>query len=1232
MTHVEADTELALRTSMVRSTVVPERLGPYRILRCVGSGGMGVVYEALDEERGARVALKTLPDVQPGALARFKKEYRSLADLTHYNLATLYELMAIDDTWFFTMEFVDGVSFLQYVWGTKALALPPDAAGISFDAETRLRAALRQLAVGASVLHTASLLHLDLKPANALVEASGRVVILDFGLVESLERGAAGEEQAGVLVGTPLYVSPEQVLGARPTPASDWYAVGTILFEALTGTTPFEGTALNVTLARTWGPAPSPGTRRAGLPPDLVDLCVRLLEQDPERRAGARDILAVCEGAPQSIRTGTLPASGRSLIGRENELATLRAWCDEPERPLCVFVKGASGVGKTALVRELLTEIETADTMVLRGRCYERESVPYKGFDALVDALCRKIDALPFAEQRALFDADIHHTARIFSVLEDLEVLPSIPAPIGGYLEPQTLRQRAFAGLKRVLRHLGERRKLVLFVDDLHWADADSAHLLCELVADPDPPNMLVLAAYRDDEDEYSPFLREVRGRQQAGTLPFTERELHIEPLVHDDAVRFARVCLGPGEKEERAADVAREAAGIPFFIDALARHGGPAKEQGESPAPSLDRVIDARLRKMPDDARRMLQVVAIAARPIEQALAFSAAQIRGDAHAVLAQLRSAQLLRTRGLRGTDIVEVYHDRIRQNVAASLPKTALTEIHGWLATSLEAGQRTPADVLAYHLREAGELRRASEYAERAAEQAATALAFERAAELYANAWSWGDPMTDHARELQIRRAQALFNAGRCGEAATIYLAASEGAAPLERRELRRLAAEAYLYGGHIDEGLAVARTLLDEVGLSYPRSPAWAAAKTVAQLVYLRWRGIDFTRQTETGLTSQEIFPTDLGWSLGKGLGNVLPLEGTYFLVRSLASALHLGEPKRIGRGLALVGGTVLAPWRIGARYIERAEKIGRETDDPYLAGLPRIMRALGHISQTGRWKLALEMVDEGVAILRERSTGVSWEAALGTGIALKALEAIGDLGEIGRRASPWSRESTERGDLFAQTMSGQFEALALIAQGDIDGARKQDHRILLRWSRGGYTAQHLYSLYLRIYCHLYTGKPESAWDLFHLELPQIERAYFLKLPISRLPTLHLWACLKLERARTHRGERDALLEACERIRRRLAREQRMDGPAHAKLIEAGITAGRGEREKARDLLEDCRAEYRRLDMLLAAACTERRLGELSGKDDLCAAADAEMRKLGVADPTSFVHVMAPRFN
>jgi len=1213
----------------------PARLGPYQIVRCIGSGGMGTVYEALDE-RGARVALKTISAMAPGALFRFKQEYRSLADLGHTNLATLHELMAVDDTWFFTMELVDGVNLLEYVWGGNT---PQPGAELPAAAEARLRSALRQLVAGVETLHAASLLHLDLKPANVLVDRSGRVVILDFGLVQSLDRAidAAGGDDA--LAGTPMYVSPEQVLGAAPGPASDWYAVGVILFQALTGVAPFEGNAVGVMIARTLKPAPDPGSLQPALPGDLTALCSTLLEREPVARAGAREILAVCDDAPGPARTGASPKAARApLIGRDREFGELHRLCEagEPAVPLCVSVAGPSGIGKTALVGALLARFEAeASALVLRGRCYERESVPFKGFDAIVDALCRTLTALPTELQRTILDEDIHHTARIFSVVKDLAVLDQIRAP-ADRLEPQELRTRAFLGLKRALRRLAALRRVVLFIDDLQWADADSAHLLRELLSAPDPPRVLVVVAYRDDEATDSPFLAELR-TPRAGGAGFHERSLAIGPLGRDDAEQLARVCLEAGDNDaptpERIAAVAREAGGLPFFIEAMARYTAvaPAGELGATPTPSLARLIDGHLRELPSAARRMLEVVAVATGPIEQAMALTVAALDTDDSTVLARLRAARLVRTRGVRGRELVEPYHDRIRQGVAASLAAPALAEVHRQLVTALEADPRAPAEALAYHLHGAGEQVRAAEHAERAAHQAVAALAFERAAEQFANALGWGDPDPDAARRLRIARAEALTNAGRCGAAAQVYLEAARGAEHFAGRELRGRAAEAFLYGGHVDEGLRVSRELLDDVGLALPGSPRRVLLGIAGRVAYLRLRGTRLAASTARAPSAEDLFRVDLCWSLGKGLGNVLPLAGSYFMVQALTRALGLADPLRAARSLAFVGGTMLGGTPVGDHYLERAEQIGRDRRDPYLIGLPLIMRGLTHVMHTAHWQTALDLAHRGLDTLRASSLGTSFEQTLGVSITFKALEEIGEIGELAQRAAAWGSEAVERGDRFAEVIAGQLAVLALISRGDIARARMQDRHVIARWQSEGYSAQHFYSVVLRIYCDRYEADVDAAWDLLHAELPHLARGYFLKIPLCRVAIHFLQACLQTDRAWARPDEREALLRAATRLAGQLARERRVDGAVHAKLIAAGIAAVRGERDRAIALLESSHTEYRRIDLRLRAACAARRLGELTGDAARIASADAEIERLGIAEPARWVDAYVPRF-
>jgi len=308
----------------------------FRIRRRLGSGGMGVVYEAHDRETDKVVALKTLTRAEASHISRFKNEFRSLANVSHPNLVGLYEFMADGQYWFFTMELVQGVNFLEYVrpgyHARKARSsrtstlrkTSPDSGSellADYEAETRqldsisstfaaaedseiieetslskskldlnrLTVAIKQLAEGLHALHETGKLHRDIKPSNVLVTKKGRVVILDFGLVAEVEGQELSDSVS--LAGTPDYMSPEQGGQFPISRASDWYSVGVMLYQALTGRLPFAGKFFEVMMNKQNFDPPAPSELVRNCPEDLNDLCMRLLRRKPEERPTGREIL-----------------------------------------------------------------------------------------------------------------------------------------------------------------------------------------------------------------------------------------------------------------------------------------------------------------------------------------------------------------------------------------------------------------------------------------------------------------------------------------------------------------------------------------------------------------------------------------------------------------------------------------------------------------------------------------------------------------------------------------------------------------------------------------------------------------------------------------------------------------------------------------------------------------------------------------------------------------------------
>jgi eukaryotic-like serine/threonine-protein kinase len=423
----------------------------FSIQRRLGSGGFGVVYQVYDRERNSVVALKTLNVSEPDDLYRFKQEFRALADVMHPNLVALYELISDHDQWFFTMELVEGIEFLDYVqeksyrkpertnFSAYAPTLPP-AKIISEETPTkrlnqnrlpslppspvnldRLRMVLKQLAEGICALHNAGKLHCDIKPSNILVTQDGRVVLLDFGMVTELFRlGFKRNVSPG---GTPVYMAPEQAAGLPLTEASDWYTVGVILYEALTGRLPFLDESVRVLRTKQELDPPPPGKVASNIPEDLDSLCIRLLSRDPEKRPAGSEVLRLL-GAGENKPAGTFASSlmrAAPLVGRDRHLnqlgdafETLRS-----RHAAAAYIQGRSGMGKSSLVLHFLNELQQCEpeTVILVGRCYEQEAVPYKALDSLIDSLSEYLKDLPLTEAIVLMPHDVPALARLFPVL-----------------------------------------------------------------------------------------------------------------------------------------------------------------------------------------------------------------------------------------------------------------------------------------------------------------------------------------------------------------------------------------------------------------------------------------------------------------------------------------------------------------------------------------------------------------------------------------------------------------------------------------------------------------------------------------------------------------------------------------------------------------------------------------------------------------------------------------------
>jgi len=724
----------------------------YQVLEVIGRGGMGEVCLADDVMLDRKVALKfvTAPG-ETGDLEQLLGEARVAAALDHPFICSIYEVTTLNRRACIVMEYVRGESLERRLRGGP---LPLGEA---------LRVA-EEIAEALDAAHKRRVVHRDLKPANVMLTEDGHVKVMDFGLAARLPHSEDVDQAMtvaiaptqGVVTGTPAYMAPEQVRGEPADRRSDIFAFGILLYELVSGTNPFQRAGIEATFVAILREPPAAlRDQRPAMPPALDALVTRLLAKDPAARpqsfADVRGILRQLSGdlssstslAPAAIVDRPAHDGGFRLIGREAERAQLLQIMQEA-RSGCgslILLQGDAGVGKTRLAEEALVMARRLGCQTLVGRCHEQQGTP--ALIAYTEVLEEASRLMPAPAFRQAIIASAPELARLMPELHRL--FPDMAPPL--QLPPELRQRYLFTSVREFLTRCSRFMPLVIFIDDLQWADESTLQLTQHLAQKLASLPIVIIAAYREvdappvaeSKSGIHRLLDRVRGQPRDVFTPQAikaaldqlvgqrhARAIVLRQFTHAD-VQNALASLGKPHPPARLVTAfADRTGGNPFFVVELFRH---LKDEGrlfgarnewvrdldlnDVELPDTVRVVlERRMTRVSSDTQDLLSAAAVLGHRFEPDLLEEVAEVDGATlTAALHEAERARILTGPSGRRDISWRFTHPLTCQVLTTAIPQRQRQRLHLRVAdamTRIDQQSRAHMSGIAHHLYYAGRL--------------------------------------------------------------------------------------------------------------------------------------------------------------------------------------------------------------------------------------------------------------------------------------------------------------------------------------------------------------------------------------------------------------------------------------------------------------------------------------------------------------------------------------------
>ena len=1086
----------------------------FRLQKLLGQGATGAVFSALNLDTQSTVALKVLIHSDANTINRLKRGFRSLAEVFHPNLVMLYGLYQHQERCFITMEQVDGLSLI------KAIRAEQISDPVVF--YERVNAILREAGRALHALHSNQLVHRDIKPNNLLIDPTGRLRLIDYGMVGSYDPIWDPDGHRAYVAGNKKYMAPEVLIKQNYPPGSDLFSLGRVIVRLIRHCHPHRGSMQM--------------DREQMLPVDvprpLAKLIHRMLSAEVSDRPTAWEVASAAGDVQEATTSLLVNPCNLRIIGRDEPMRQTQRWLSRMVggQTRRLHISGPPGIGKTRFVAAVAEQFaEHKWLQVFESRCRRREEVPLQAFDEMVDALARRYSG-PNAGQLELDPVSTQILRSSFPVLCGV-LKKAAEVARNRSLGQAEAKDASIQLTTQVCRH----GPVILIIDDLQWADKDSLALIRRL--ENEVTGLFgVITASRDDFQPPHVSATNV---------------LKLNPLTVEESTRLlqnhlllSRITL-PDAVITRVAQHAKGNSNLLLQLAACLASLKPSEIAawlGEGTF-NVQPLWQHRFGRLTPHSRLVLTSVVAAGGPVDIDAVLEVTNLKEAGRATVSKLLQENWVNER--ERTHHIEIFHETIGDALIEFLPPEQLRDAHAkWAEWLVQSESHFSSARIAGHLLQANQRDRATEFAIRAAQEAEVRFAYGEAARWHhqTSQLTTDDAAIEHLRQA----AEAFVIAGQSTEAAKTFMELAAHPKEKHPARFRGLATESFIRAGKIGQAREVIKELASSLDLPVPRARWRSFLSILYNLARLRMRG-GFSLPEPTHSISQTSDRAQTCFRLSQALSFYDNVYAADLLITGLRRIKQFDNPAQCvhaGVAYSVFGNYDVGWWRkSSARLMPQltaaAEACGRPETLAHLSSAIGYQRWL-----KGDFAESLLPLEQAVFGFRNQCRGMVFESVHTQMSVLCSYFFLGQISSLTQQTQEMIRDSQERDDRFTLDVATTgFAAAAFLFLGDVRSAKQHNGHLARKARHDPGEFFFLFQLIGASLQKMHAGRPLHASRLMDRHERTMQKSIFGRVQITRIWWQWLRGTVALQLASGHSSQASPALRQALRCGKRLAKEQ-----------------------------------------------------------------------------------------